>query len=149
MANKDILESVYDPIGQRNRYYNYNSIGSVTSIEDSLWGGTRRITEKLEYMSGTLLKRFSKYDSTSVGISSMTTQADFNTWEYRYSPQGREQKRMLYSPLGDSSTDSHPNIYYQLGASGEMLAVFHGRQTAKDTINGITIVGTHGRASLR
>ena len=70
------------------------------------------------------------------------TYADHWDWRYRYSAVGgREQKRLYYSPHGDSSvvnpdpgtgvdcSFSHPWEYYLRGAGGEVLAVYSGRQT--------------------
>ena len=56
-------------------------------------------------------------------------------WRYRYTPLGgREQKRLLYSPSGDSACENnifyHPWTYYLLGAGGEQLAVYKGAQVA-------------------
>jgi hypothetical protein len=70
------------------------------------------------------------------------TANEFNRfkWVYRQSAFGvREQKRLYYSPYGDSVCsevpespvyNSHQWTYYLLGAGGEQLAVYKGEQVA-------------------
>jgi len=50
-------------------------------------------------------------------------------WRYRYNWQGAREQKRQYAYPGDSMQGSiHPWIYYLRGASGEELAVYHGRQ---------------------
>ncbi|MFH1051500.1 MAG: hypothetical protein V1779_11295 [bacterium] len=85
------------------------------------------------------MKKFLKFniqnefnDVNCVGENPVITlDAEKWDWRYRYSPLGtREQKRLYYSPHGDSCGYLHPWTYYLLGAGGEQLAVYHGVQTA-------------------
>ncbi len=116
--------------------YSYNQNGALSLRIDSRDG---MITgkEEFSYTMGGLLKKFVKYDTSGDSVTSCNTVTnDTNRWDwrYRYSPLGgREQKRLYYSPNGDSCGRAHLWEYYLRGAYGEQLAVYKGRQTAGST----------------
>ena len=72
------------------------------------------------------------YSSKTLGVAtecnSIASTSEW-VWTYRYSPfGGREQKRLISSPKGDSCLSSNTWLYYLKGASGEDMAVYMGRQ---------------------
>lgn len=124
--------------------YNYNSIGAVKMIDS--WNGTDSIKEAIEYTMEGLPKKYLKWEfsnqfQTISEHEECTQSPTFDPvkwdWRYRYCILGgREQKRLYYSPHGDSCFSyTHPWAYYLRGAAGEQLAVYYGRQTAADTCN--------------
>ncbi|MBI5326537.1 MAG: RHS repeat-associated core domain-containing protein [Ignavibacteriae bacterium] len=125
--------------------YNYNSIGGVKMIDS--WNGVDSTKEAIYYTMEGLPNKYLKWEYgtqfQSVGeheecAGSPTYDPAKWDWRYRYSILGgREQKRLYYSPHGDSCFGyNHPWAYYLRGAGGEQLAVYYGRQTAADTCNG-------------
>ncbi|ROL61954.1 hypothetical protein D9V86_03155 [Bacteroidetes/Chlorobi group bacterium ChocPot_Mid] len=122
--------------------YTYNGYGSVSQIlkQDSIgnsWVDVRK--EQFFFTPGGFMKKFLKFniqnEFSNVNCGGATGVMTRDTakwdWRYRYSPFGtREQKRLYFSPHGDSCTYLHPWVYYLQGAGGEQLAVYHGVQTA-------------------
>ena len=127
--------------------FTYNQTGAVNEIVKTDTSTQEIIsTEKFRYTAGGLVMQFIKEGDKEeypcdIDETNMTY-ADHWDWRYRYSAVGgREQKRLYYSPHGDSSvvnpdpesvvdcSFSHPWEYYLRGAGGEVLAVYSGRQT--------------------
>lgn len=86
-----------------------------------------------------MLKKFLKFNVqnqySEITCGEVTT-LDTEKWDWRYRSGAfgsREQKRLYYSPHGDSCEYAQPLVYYLQGAGGEQLAVYHGVQTANAT----------------
>jgi len=92
-------------------------------------------SNEFQYTSGGYIKKYVKKNEGETTSCNAITSLDLWDFRYRYSPLGgREQKRLYYSPLGDSlcrdTSFYHPWEYNLLGAAGEQLAFYHGRQTS-------------------
>ena len=124
----------------------FNGQGSVTQIIRQNYVGSQWVDSRKEqffYTPGGFLKKFLKFNiqnefsNVNCGGESGVTTLDAEKWDwrYRYSAFGtREQKRLNYSPHGDSCDYLHPWVYYLQGAGGEQLAVYHGIQTSQETV---------------
>jgi RHS repeat-associated protein len=128
-----------------NKYhYNYN--GALTGISDTNTSTNDvKIKSNWKYNSSSFLREYSEFDTTgyylnndcnSFGQNALTVNPFGSVWRYKYSAFGtREQKRLLYSPYGDSCTKQFGWVYYLQGVGGEQRAVYKGKQTAKDTLD--------------
>ena len=126
--------------GDRTATYTHNSNGALTHLIELENGKTGR-QEEFYYTSGGFLKKFIDYDYSrdyeDLECDIMTLDSEKWDWRYRASGTGsREQKRLYYSPHGDSTCGeedySHFWAYYLLGSGGEQLAVYEGQQTAAE-----------------
>jgi RHS repeat-associated protein len=132
VANIDLFISPSNTPGIRSAY-KYDPDGAVTAIERRDLAGTMLSEAHLDY----------SYRELTLGHTrGPVGGAARSEWRYRYSPVGeREQKRMYYSPAGDSGYGKRYGwVYYQLGGTREALAVFHGQQSSDPTC------GTTGRS---
>lgn len=111
--------------------YTYDFDGAVAGRQrsDSSFVGIRMAPpETFTYSYRELLRRYTFGGAT-------------HDWRYRYSPAGeREQKRLYPMSLQNpSASDGNPWAYYLLGAAGEQLAVWHGREVYRSQCNGVPV----------
>jgi RHS repeat-associated protein len=127
------------------KYYHYDGIGAVDVIA-KLNGIDTVLKEQFAYQSSGRVKFYTKTTNALFLYPCMSfpfTRTFNNSykWQYRNSPLGdREQKRLLYSPHGDSVCNTnkyyHDWTYYLLEPGGEQLAVYNGVQVSNsDTLN--------------
>lgn len=132
-AKPNQLTSIWS--GTKEIEYGYDRNGSATSriVRDN---GVLLQEHRYTYTSGGLVRKFEDVLPSTAGTVCAAAGVSQNVqryeWGYRYSASGgREQKRMLVSPHGDACGSSHVWGYYLLGAGGEPLAVYGGRQTSE------------------
>jgi RHS repeat-associated protein len=125
--------------------YNYNYSGALTSITSTNTSDySVKIKSQWKYNSSSFLREYTEFDTTGFYLNydcqsiyglpiSVSTLGSI--WRYKYSMFGtREQKRLLYSPSGDSCSKQLGWVYYMQGAGGDTRTIYKGKQTAKDTL---------------
>ncbi|MBK9247189.1 MAG: hypothetical protein IPM69_03535 [Ignavibacteria bacterium] len=115
--------------------YSRDSEGAVTGMTTNTQGEVFVQKETLGYDASGLNTRYVVKENAVVGSClprPMTLAQDsVKDWRYRHGTAGlREQRRLYYSPFGDSCFCNHEWTYYLRGANQEVRTVWSGRQTA-------------------
>jgi RHS repeat-associated protein len=114
--------------------YSFDFDGAIATRQrsDSSFVGLRTAPlETFTYSYRELLRRY-------------TFNGPTHDWRYRYSPTGeREQKRLYPVSLADpAASNENPWAYYLLGAAGERLAEWHGREIYQSQCTNGVPIGT-------
>ncbi|HVK39828.1 MAG TPA: RHS repeat-associated core domain-containing protein [Candidatus Kapabacteria bacterium] len=133
--NRLLTRQQWNTAGDWSRFdYTYDLDGAVTARQgsDSSFAGLRLgPPETFTYSYRELLRRYTYNGPT-------------HDWRYRYSPSGEREQKRLYpvSMQSPESGNEYPWVYYLLGAAGEQLALWHGRDVYRTQCTYGVPVGT-------